>query len=563
MTYLRGAHSMKWGASVRLLRVTNITNVSGAGMFGNFTFQNTFAGHSYADFLLGLPTTTQRIVARRRAEGFTRNWNFYWQDDWKVTPRLTLNYGIRYEYHPPFRDRFGNISTFDPVTGRVIVPTKGINNTEPVFRATIGNTPIVTAQEAGLPESLRKKDMNNFAPRIGFAFRPFRDNRTVVRGGYGIFINDLIGAVFGSLRNIHTASTETFTNRITGAVPFLQFPRAFPDTIITGVADFRTANQIDMRNPYTMQWHLTVEREVTRDTGVRLSYIGSRSVKIVHQIDYNQPYRSTTPFTNDRKPFPLWNTIFSRVNGQTAKYHALHAEVNRRMSGGLTFQSSYAWNGNWTDGGDGNETGSAIEDSYDRRREYSRVQFSRPHRWLTTWVWEAPFGKSLSSGVLRRLAGGWEISGILLFQSGNWFSPVFTGFDPSNTNATSRSGSLRPDRIADGNLPAGQRTITQWFDFNAFVTPPRNAGRFGTSAPFILASPGMAVWSAGLHKRIPVDEHRRFRLSATFQNLANHPNFGLPNSTITAVGQVGRINSTLATEGAGARTVELSARFDF
>jgi len=568
MTWLRGAHSMKWGASARFLRVTNITNVTGAGMFGNFNFQNTYTGHAYGDFLLGVPTTDQRIVARRRAEGFTRNWNFYWQDDWKIRPRLTINYGIRYEYHPPFRDRFGHISTFDPNTGRVIVPTKGIDNTEPVFRATIGNTPIITAQEAGLPESLRKKDLNNFAPRLGLAFRPFRDNKTVLRGGYGIFVNDLIGAVFGSLRNIHTASTETFTNRFTNNAPLLQFPRAFPDQIVTGVADFRTSNQIDMRNPYTMQWHLTGEREVVANTGVRLSYIGSRSVKVVHQVDYNQPFRTTVPFTNDRKPFPAWSTIFSRVNGQTVKYHAFHAEVNRRMASGLHLQSSYSWTGHWTDGGDGNETGDLIEDTFDRQREYSRVRFTRPHRWLTTWVWELPVGSKRRFGrdlpaVVDLVAGGWELSGILLFQSGFWFTPLFTGFDPSNSNATARSGSLRPDRIADGNLPGSERSITRWFDAAAFVTPPRNAGRFGTAAPFILKGPGMAVWSAGLGKQLRLGEHRRFRLAGTFQNLANHPNYNIPAAVITAPGAVARITSTLGTEGAGARTVEISARFEF
>ncbi len=568
LNYMRGSHSMKWGASARLLRVTNITNVSGAGMFGNFTFNNSYSGHSYADFLLGLPTTTQRIVARRRAEGFTRNWNFFWQDDWKVLPRLTLNYGLRYEYHPPFRDRFGLISTFDRATNRVIVPTKGISLTEPVFRATIGTTPIVTAQEAGLPESLRKKDLNNFAPRFGFAFRPFRDNRTVVRGGFGIFVNDLIGAVFGSLRNIHSASTETFSNRITAGVPFLQFPRAFPDQIITGVADFRTANQIDMRNPYTMQWHLTAEREIFQNTGLRLSYIGSRTVKIVHQVDYNQPFPSTEPFNESREPFPFWNNLFSRVNGQTAKYHSFQTEFDRRIAGGLTLQSSYSWTRNWTDGGDGNETGSAIEDSYNRQREYSNVQFSRPHRWLTTWVWDLPigtnrrFGKSLPS-ALNHVVGGWEVSGILLFQSGYWFHPNFTGYDPANANSTPRIGALRPDRIANGNLPAGERTLNRWFDVAAFIAPPRNAGRFGNSAPFILSGPGMAVWSGGVQKRIQVGENRRFRIMASFQNLANHPNYALPAANISTTGTVGRITSTLSTEGAGARTVEVSARFEF
>ena len=568
MTYIKGAHTMKWGASVRLLRVTNITTVSGAGMFGNFTFSNNFTGNAYGDFLLGVPTTDQRITARYRAEGFTRNWNFFWQDDFKVSPRLTLNYGMRYEYHPPFRDRFGNISNWDNVNGRVVVPTMGISHTEPVFRATIGNTPIVTAQEAGWPEALRQKDLNNFAPRFGFAFRPFTDNRTVIRGGFGVFVNDLIGSVFGSTRNIHTASTESFTNKVTDGVPYLQFPNAFPPTIITGVADFRSAVQYDMRNPYTMQWHFTVEREVMRNTGVRLSYIGSHSVGLVQQKDYDQARPSTLAFSKDRTPYPLWNTIFCRVTGQSAKFHSFQAEFNRRMAGGLTLQSAFTWMKNLTDGSDANEGGSIIEDSFDRRREYSNVEYTRPAKWLTTWVWEMPFGRGRrwmghTNRVIDGVLGGWELSGILMFQSGYWFTPVFSGYDPSNTNGTSRVSNFRPDRMANGALPADQRTIDRWFDASAFVAVPRNAGRFGNSAPFILQGPGMAVFSGGLAKRFHFDEKRSLRLMGSFQNLPNHPNFANPSTNISSTGSVGRITSTLGTEGAGARTAELSARFEF
>jgi hypothetical protein len=568
MTYMKGAHTMKWGASVRLLRVTNITNVSGAGMFGNFTFANTFTGNAYGDFLLGIPTTDQRITARYRAEGFTRNWNFFWQDDFKITPRLTLNYGLRYEYHPPFRDRFGNISNWDNVNGRVVVPTMGISHTEPVFRATIGSTPIVTAKDAGWPEALRQKDLNNFAPRFGFAFRPSADNRSVIRGGWGIFVNDLIGSVFGSTRNIHTASTETFTNRITDGVPYLRFPNAFPPTIITGVADFRSAVQYDMRNPYTMQWHLTIEREVMRNTGVRLSYIGSHSVGLVQQRDYDQAQPSTQAFSKDRTPYPLWNTIFCRVTGQSAKFHSFQAEFNRRLTSGLTVQSSFTWMKNLTDGSDANEGGSIIENSFDRKREYSNVEYTRPRKWLTTWVWELPFGRgrhwmSNVHRVVDGVLGGWELSGVLMFQDGYWFTPVFSGYDPSNTNATSRVSNLRPDRIASGALPADQRTIDRWFDASAFVAVPRNAGRFGTSAPFILQGPGMAVLNAGLGKRFYFDEKRSLRLMGSFQNLPNHPNFANPATNIASTGSVGRITSTLSTEGAGARTLEISARFEF
>lgn len=568
MTYIKGAHTMKWGASVRLLRVTNITAVSGAGPFGNFTFSNTFTGNSYGDFLLGVPTTDQRITAKYVAEGFTRNWNFFWQDDFKVSPRLTLNYGIRYEFHPPFRDRFGNISNWDNVRAQVVVPTKGITHTEPVFRAIIGNTPIVTAEQAGWPEALRQKDLNNFAPRFGFAFRPFADNRTVIRGGWGVFVNDLIGAVFGSTRNIHSSAAETFTNKVTNGVPYLQFPNAFPPTIVTGVADFRSAVQYNMRNPYTMQWHFTMEREVMRNTGLRLSYVGSTSKGIVHQIDYNQALPSTAAFSKDRTPYPLWNSIFCRVNGQTAKYHSFQTEFNHRMSGGLTLQSAFTWMKNLTDGSDGNEGGSIIENSFDRRREYSNVEWTRPMKWLTTWLWEMPFGKGRrwmghSNRLVDGVLGGWELSGIMMFQSGYWFTPVFSGYDPANTNGTSRVSNFRPDRLANGALPVDQRTIDKWFDASAFAAVPRNAGRFGTSAPFILQGPGMAVFSGGLGKRFHFDEKRSLRLMGSFQNLPNHPNFANPATNIANTGSVGKITSTLGTEGAGSRTLELSARFEF
>jgi hypothetical protein len=168
-----------------------------------------------------------------------------------------------------------------------------------------------------------------------------------------------------------------------------------------------------------------------------------------------------------------------------------------------------------------------------------------------------------SNRVIDGVLGGWELSGILMFQSGYWFTPVFSGYDPANTNGTSRVGSFRPDRLANGALPADQRTIDRWFDASAFTAVPRNAGRFGNSAPFILQGPGMAVFSSGLAKRFHFDEKRSLRLMGSFQNLPNHPNFANPSTNISSTGSVGRITSTLGTEGAGARTAELSARFEF
>jgi hypothetical protein len=281
-----------------------------------------------------------------------------------------------------------------------------------------------------------------------------------------------------------------------------------------------------------------------------------------------EPRLSTVAFSKDRTPFPLWNTLFCRVNGQTAKFNSFQAEFSHRSSGGLPLQSAFTWMKNLTDGSDANEGGSIIENSFDRQREYSDQEYTRPAKWLTTWIWERPFGKGHhwmgnAHPVVDGVLGGWELSGILLFQSGYWFTPVFSGYDPSNTNGTSRFSNFRPDRIANGALPADQRSIDKWFDASAFTAVPKNAGRFGTSAPFILQGPGMSVFSSGLGKRFRIDEKRCIRLRGTFQNLLNHPDFANPATNISSTGSVGRITSTIGTEGAGSRTAEISARFEF
>ncbi|PYV08278.1 MAG: hypothetical protein DMG07_26285, partial [Acidobacteria bacterium] len=208
VTWIKGRHTLKFGADIRRLRTTDDVSFFTGDDMGEYRFTNRFSGNAFADFLLGYPNRTRLANTGPDIDGYTYHQGYFAQDDWKVSSRLTLSYGVRYEYHRPFWDSTLQLANFDRdyPGGRVVVPNKeSLALTAPGFRASIGSTPIVTADEAGLPETLRFSDKNNFAPRFGFAWRPFGDNKTVVRGGYGIYNVTILGAVFYSLVAIHTS----------------------------------------------------------------------------------------------------------------------------------------------------------------------------------------------------------------------------------------------------------------------------------------------------------------------------------------------------------------------
>ena len=196
-----------------------------------------------------------------------------------------------------------------------------------------------------------------------------------------------------------------------------------------------------------------------------------------------------------------------------------------------------------------------IQNAYDRRAERGENTYTRRHRFVASSMWEPSFGRA-STGRLKHLAGGWSVSAFVLLQTGQYFHPTFSGSDPANTGA---SGG-RPDRIGSGTV--SQPTIEKWFEPSAFVVPPRNVGRVGTSGVNILRGPGTQLLNLGFFKRFSLGESVRLQAEMTFTNALNHPNFGTPRSTITSSG-AGVIQSTQSMEGAGSRTTRLGLRLDF
>jgi hypothetical protein len=510
--------------------------------FGSYSFNNRFSGYSYSDFLLGLPQSTSRTYVRPPQSA--RFWflSGFIQDDYKVSQRLTLSYGLRYEYDPPGVDAHDTIANFDRASGSIVVPNETVrrDSINPLFPAGI---PIITAKQANMPErSLRRGDWNNLQPRIGFALRPLADTRTVVRGGYGIFSDDFTGDLFSQLYGGPFRITESFNNTVDNNVPLLTFQRPFLPQGTLGALTL-TGIDPDLKNPFVQQWNLTVERALPASLGARISYIGTLSNHLVYGRNINQPLPSTLPFAQSRRPYPLYQNITWRENGGTQNYHAMTAELNRRMNKGLLFNFAWTWAKNLNDVDEVGTTegGPTLENAYDRKRERANSPFVPRHRVVSSLVWELPAGKGrrfLNHGGLADTSDrGWQMTAFYSAQSGLLFTPTFSGPDTSNTQAFGST----PDRIGDGNLPADKRTIDRWFDASAFAIPPN--GRFGNSGRAILVGPGQQLLHFGLFKTFQPVERISLRVQATFTNALNHTNFSNPNTNIAAPASVGTIRS--------------------
>jgi hypothetical protein len=582
LTWVRGRHTVKFGADVRRLKYRDNVSFFSGDDLGEYRFNGMFSGNAFADFLLGYPNRTRLANTGPDVEPYTSHQGYFAQDDWKVTPKLTINFGARYEYHPPFVDSTLQIANFDRdyPGGRVIVPNAtSLALTAPGFRASIGNTPIVTAAEAGLPESLRFSDKNNLMPRIGFAYRPF-GNKTVLRGGYGVFTVTVLGNVSYSLVGIHTSDTRTFNNSLVNGVPLLSFPKPFDQGLgsvtTVGNADFRRANLFHVREPYVQQWNFTIERDLGWNTGMRVTYTGSHSIGLYDSPDLNQVHPNTVGYSVAKlnRPYPNWAIVYSRDTGVSAKYDALQTEVQKRLSNSLSFQTSWVWAKNLSNstGSDGtgfaSDNGSVPTDQFNLGLDYGNVSTTRRHRWLSTFTYRLPGGSwkpaTFSGRAVKAAVAGWQFSGIAILQTGQFLTPITGGTtDPSGTNVDARAND-RPDYTGTsyGNLPEDQRTITAWFDRSAFRTPPSNIGRFGLAGPGQLIGPQTRVFSAKLQKRFDLGEKTYVQLEGSAANLFNHTNFGLPARNLSS-STFGRITSTQSAEGAGPRNLQVGLRINF
>jgi len=580
LSWVRGSHSFKTGVDLQFNQAfgPSVPNE----MFGYFSFENFFTGYSYADFLLGLPRYSRRAGYRGDKDRHSNDMALYFQDSWRLAQKLTLEWGLRYERQFGAVDDEDLMYNFDPATGNLVVPDKTLTSGK-INPLLPSNITVVSASQAGFPQTLRNPQKGNIVPRLGLAFRP--SEKTVIRGGYGIFIDGFGTIVIPPQTTPLFGYVEEFKNTNRWS-PTYVFPNPFVGTgASVGTLDVGTTSapafDPNIKNPRFHQWNLTVERQVG-DIGVRLSYIGSASRNLLYRQYLNVPEPSTTKYDASRKPYQQFANIYYASNdgmgvGKAGSdYHAMQFDIEKRFGGGLYFQGAWTWAKLMADVEDcRTEFGPHIENPFDVSRERAVESHSPRHRVNGAAIWDLPFGRGRwlggnMPGVVDKIFGQWSLSGLFFIETGQFFTPYFTSKDISGTGITKPQhdegalAGLRPDRIANGNLPANQRTQNRWFDPSAFVIPDANIGRFGNSGRNILEGPGFNVQHAALSKRFVLKEGTTLKFQISANNVFNHTNLGLPNADLGSPSKVGKITGTRGTlENGGPRSMLLEMRLMF
>jgi TonB dependent receptor len=324
LSWVKGRHTMKFGVDVRRVRYQDLESFGGADDFGAFKFdQGIFTGNAFANLLLGLPTKTYVAQSGPDVHAHTIQTGVYAQDEFRVNDRLTLTYGLRWQALPAFVSDLGNLTAFDIRNGGVILPVG--NQPRPAFLASINScnpadptnpadpcgtptpsdtalgcvpvlgaapnmpcAPVEFANKVGLGPGLRQFYGRNFQPRLGFAYRPFGNNKTVVRGGFGIFTMTNLGQLSFNTTNIDVSVVRTTANSFTNGQPAFQFPTVRTQdapAAIAGTGDFYQNTLTNYRDPQSAQWNLTIERELARDITLRESYVGMSSYRMSQTVD--------------------------------------------------------------------------------------------------------------------------------------------------------------------------------------------------------------------------------------------------------------------------------------
>ncbi len=588
LTWNRGKHILKFGGDIRDLEAY-FSNNSASGRMGTYTFNGSVTHmNAYEAFLLGIPDSTGITeVTTPDSNAYASHYALFVQDDWKVTPHLTVNYGLRWEYNGAFGDTFNNQAILLPdaynvvngvvVHGSVVVPDAFLPKVNALFAASIAPTPIFGASQVGVPETLHTADKTSFAPRIGFAWRPFGNDKTVIRGGYGRFIEPVLGTLASAGWGVPAGYTGAFTNSMTNGAWALTMPYPFPSNLAQpGVQEFVSTTPEAYHDPYIYQWNVTVERDLGNNTGLRLTYTGNHGGNLGYTDNIDQVPPNSVGFAKAvaGAPYPLWGVIFDHTIGARSNYEAGSIEVNKRLSKGLQFNSSYTLAGDLTNGEGSNpsgytsQVGGTVSDTYNINLDYGPVPYVRRQRWLSTFLYQLPFGRQgmLLTGANRlvdSIVGGWELAGVVLVQTGPYLTVVAPGVDPAGNNSVNVSGAGRADLVSGVSVYPANQTLADWINPAAFVKPGNNIGRIGDSPIGAAVGPGTQAVSLSLIKAIAIGERVRFQIGASASNALNHPNYAPPSNLSLGTAGFSSITNVQSQDAGGPRAIQITARLRF
>lgn len=491
------------------------------------------SGNSYADILLGLPFTFTQHGTEPQNISETKMQPWF-EDDWKVLPRLTLNLGVRYEPWLPAIDHQAPQIGFLPGIQSVVAP----------------NAPpgLVFSGDAGLPHSIFARDMNNVAPRIGFAYDVNGDARTVIRGAYGVFFrpSPLNLQRFSSNTAAFRSLATSISNPPSFADPYANTPGGSPfPWVAPTVQDLKTytfrkpvttsALIPRARTSYVQEWNLVVERQMTSNMAVSASYIGNHMVKGMDSTEGNPatyiPGQSTQANVDSRRPYKGLASLQILSPFSFSNYNALQLAVNRHTEKGLTLIGNYTWSKCMDN--DSNTTGGiGVINKFDLNANYARCDFDISQLANISVVYDLPAVTSFH-GFADKALNHWQLTTIMTLNGGGSFS-VSSGQANSLTGPTTNSGTLDlADRVPGVSVarPAGVSGLQEYFNTAAFK--PNALGTFGDSGRNSMDGPGSFGWDLGVLKTVPVTERIRVTLRGEAFNVLNHTNFSTPVATYT------------------------------
>jgi hypothetical protein len=510
--YVRGNHLIKFGLDFRFAQQNAFRDVESRGRITFSPFAQ-ISGNALADMLLGFPIFTSVARVDNPQHLRTQSYNFFVNDSFRVSPRLTLTAGLRYEYNTPPVDTTDRANVYDVTSGNLV--QVGTN---------------------GVPRGGFHPDKNNFAPRVGFAWTLGEQQATVVRAGYGIYYDQSALAPGEALY----FNSPYFDNNIFFSLPGLPLTLSnpFPSFFPFPLPDSALAIQRDLRTAYMQHWNFNVQHELRRNSVLEVSYVGSKGTKLLTARDINQPRPSVLPpglpFVPRPNPrFDDINLLESRAN---SNYHSFQARFQQRFSRGLAALLSYTWSKSiddasnfFTSAGDPNFP----QDSNNGRAERGRSNFDVRHRLSASYSYDLPFGKGrrylADSGWVSSFLSGWQTFGIVTLQSGRPFTvALLSEIDNSGTGRSilGFGANDRPNVV--GNPRLANPSPGQWFNQSAFAFPA--PGTFGNAGRNILDGPGFTNVNASLVKNTALSERFNLQLRAEAFNLFNHPNFNLPDN---------------------------------
>jgi len=554
LSWIRGKHSFKFGGEVRNDAYRQVGNQFARGQF-SFIRNATrnpgapgVSGDSFADFLLGQPQQAEAAVSIAKADFRANSFAFYFDDTWKVTNKLTVNIGLRYENTPPWQDQTGTL--FNGMVPNEVHPTDFRNATAPqnlwpffqrqapsrqnCYEGVAIRWPDITVKcDGAFGARLVSRDNNDWAPRIGMAWSP--NDKWVIRGGGGMFYSqdtgnprfDMARNLAGRLRDNSDTKYLTWANSlasIAGGVANIFRPYTF-------------ANQYDRRTPYSMQYTLNVQRQLAGDTLLEVGYLGSVSRRLEALRSANEALpapRSSGLSVAQRSPFPNFGIIQLVDNGGRGNYNSLGSKLTKRYSKGLTYLMSYTYSKSIDTSSSirnqGNDT-LFPQNSYCRQCERARSAFDTAHRYVTSASYDLPVGKGRSLDIQNSFAnallGGWQLGSIVTVQSGFPINIGQSG-DPGNVGHTfGRADATGIDPTAGWNS-----NIDGWWNPAAFSRAAD--GKHGTLGRNAGTTPGILAWDFSTLKDFKIIEGHKVQFRFEAFNIMNHPVWGNPDSNVAS-----------------------------